>query len=305
MLPTQRVHIVIGAALCAWSGGCSNHRPSVAAPWEVFSGANALQHVQKLVDFGPRPSGSENLEEARRYIVQQLEQYGWQAERQTFTAPTPRGALEFTNLIGRWKGAPARAGGSVILASHYDTKFYESFPFLGANDAGSSTGALLEIARVLSRSPEVAARVELVFFDGEEAISEFSESDGLYGSRHYAATLKQNGKTGEYAAGIVLDMVGDKNLVITLSPDSPPELARRVFSAAETLGVRRHFTYFSSPILDDHVPLNQAGIPTIDLIDFDYPAWHTAEDTMDKIDAGSLEIVGRVSLFLVTKLLEE
>jgi glutaminyl-peptide cyclotransferase len=145
----------------------------------------------------------------------------------------------------------------------------------------------------------LAARVELVFFDGEEAYENFSETDGLYGSRYFAKQL--GGSKTKFRGGILFDMVGDRSLDITLPPDSPSQMARDVFAAADTLKVRDHFTYFDRQILDDHTPLNAAGVPTIDLIDFDFPPWHTAADTMDKLSADSLETVGRVALYYLSQ----
>ena len=144
-------------------------------------------------------------------------------------------------------------------------------------------------------NPALAAKVELVFFDGEEAFENFTSTDGLYGSRHFASELQKSGKT--FRGGILFDMIGDKSLQVTLPPDSPTDLARNIFTAADAIGQREHFTYLGSGMTDDHTPLNEIGIPVIDLIDFDFPPWHTAGDTLDKISAESLEIVGRVALY--------
>ena len=277
-------------ASCADSG--SNDKEGVRI-WEEFSGENALRHVQQMVDYGPRPPGSEALERTRVYITQQLESLGWKVRRQTFTDQTPRGAVTFVNVIATF--AAAKEEPSFILGSHYDTKFYSDMHFVGANDGGSSNGLLIEMARVLALRPELAAKVQLVFFDGEEAYVNFTETDGLYGSRHFAKQLVAEGKAKQFRGGIVFDMVGDKSLTITLPPDSPKEIARGIFAAAEALNLRKHFTYSLGDILDDHAPLNAIGIPTIDLIDFDFPAWHTAGDTMDQISAESLDIVGSVA----------
>ena len=173
---------------------------------------------------------------------------------------------------------------------------------MGANDGGSSNGVLLELARVLAAHPALAAQMQLVFFDGEEAFLEFTATDGLYGSRYFAKQLQESGRAKQFRGGILFDMVGDKNLTITLPPDSPAELTLAIFKSAEALKVRQHFTYASGGILDDHTPLNAIGIPVIDLIDFDYPPWHTAEDTMDKISAESLGIVGSVAAHYLSSL---
>jgi glutaminyl-peptide cyclotransferase len=270
--------------------GCS----SATAPlWENFSGARAFAHVQHLVELGPRPAGSEALEKSRIYIVDQLKSFGWVTTRSEFSAPTPRGKMTFVNLIARFGNEKGPA--QFLLCSHYDTKTFDTIRFVGANDGGSSTGLLIEMARVLALNPVLAAKIELVFFDGEEAFENFTATDGLYGSRHFALQLRESAKN--FRGGILFDMIGDKSLQVTLSPDSPIDLARNIFAAADALSQRAHFTYFGGDITDDHTPLNEIGIPVIDLIDFDFPPWHTAEDTLDKISAESLEIVGRVALY--------
>ncbi|MGI8891244.1 MAG: M28 family peptidase, partial [Chthoniobacterales bacterium] len=228
--------------------------------WTEFSGENALGHVQDLVDFGPRPAQSDAIKKTRDYLRRSLESNGWQVQEQNFTQPTPRGPVTFVNLIARRPNASSRV---FLVGSHYDTKTFDDLRFVGANDGGSSTGALLEMARVLNQHPDLASRVELVFFDGEEAYEHFTRTDGLYGSRYFAQLLLDAGKVRDYCGGIVWDMMGDRNLTITLPPDSPPELARGIFAAADALQVRDHFTYLNDDMIDDHSPLNEAGIPTI------------------------------------------
>ena len=288
--------------------GCRS-RP--APLWENFSGAKAFVHVQHLVELGPRPAGSAALEKSRIYIIDQLKSFGWTTTRSEFSAPTPRGAMTFVNLVARYGNAKPQ----FLLCSHYDTKIFDTIQFVGANDGGSSTGLLIEMARVLAMDPALAAKIEIVFFDGEEAFENFTATDGLYGSRHFASQLRGSAAASDSAqaaspsarpasdfrGGILFDMVGDKSLQITLSPDSPAQLARNIFAAAEALGQRAHFTYFGGDITDDHTPLNEIGIPVIDLIDFDFPSWHTGEDTLEKISPESLEIVGRVALYGLIK----
>ena len=268
--------------------------------WEEFSGENALAHVQAMVDLGPRPAGSEAIEKTRIYLTKQLELSGWKVARQAFGDTTPRGRVEFVNLVATFAGADRAP--LFLACSHYDTKIFDTARFVGANDAGSSTGLLLELARVLRMRTDLASKVTLVFFDGEEAYEAFSETDGLYGSRYFARQLAAEGKTKQYRAGIVFDMVGDRSLTITLPPDSPAEMARDIFAAADALNLRKHFTYFDRDIMDDHTPLNAIGIPTIDLIDFDFPAWHTPEDTMDKLSAESLRTVGAVASYYLSEM---
>jgi glutaminyl-peptide cyclotransferase len=272
--------------------------PAQTKTWEEFSGEKALAHVQRLVDFGPRPSGSEAIEKSRHYIEDQLRRSGWQVTRQAFTDVTPRGKVEFVNLVAQFP-AQGNAVPLFLLCSHYDTKTFDAIRFVGANDGGSSTGLLLELARVIGQHPNLAAKIELVFFDGEEAYDHFSDTDGLYGSRYFAKHL---GGGRQFRGGILFDMVGDSSLDVTLPADSPPEMARDIFGAAEALKLRSYFTYLDREMIDDHSPLNAAGIPTIDVIDFDYSWWHTAGDTMDKISAKSLQIVGSVALYYLSEL---
>jgi glutaminyl-peptide cyclotransferase len=289
--------------VCAQSSLCAA-QPKI---WEEISGEKAFTHVQRLVDFGPRPSGSEAIEKSRHYIEDQLRRFGWQVTRQAFTDDTPRGKVQFVNLIAQF---PGKAAPLFLLCSHYDTKMFDAIQFVGANDGGSSTGLLLELARVIGQHPNLAAKIELVFFDGEEAYDHFSETDGLYGSRYFARQLsatgrirrgEQDNRAKQFRGGILFDMIGDRSLGVTLPADSPPEMARDIFAAAEALKLRNYFTYLDREMIDDHSPLNAIGIPTIDAIDFDYPWWHTAGDTIDKISAQSLQIVGSVALYYLSE----
>ena len=271
--------------------------------WEEFSGEKAFAHVQRLVDLGPRPPATEAIEKSRGYIESQLRLFGWEVARQAFEDRTPRGNVRFANLIARFGGMgnKTKAAPSFLLCSHYDTKTFETFRFVGANDGGSSTGLLLELARVLAKHSNLAAKVELVFFDGEEAYEEFTQPDGLYGSRYFAAQITKDKAAKQFRGGILFDMVGDRSLNVTLSPDSPAQIAREIFASADALKLRDYFTYLDREITDDHTPLNAIGIPTIDIIDFDFQYWHMAEDTMDKISAKSLQIVGSVAAYYLSE----
>jgi hypothetical protein len=282
-------------------------QPEIVAPgpaeiWKEFSGDHAFEEVRKQVEIGPRPAGSPELEKTRELIASSLTANGWSVERQEFTDSTPRGPVKFVNLIGRFSAKrsepPALTSQRAIVCSHYDTKRFSTIRFVGANDGASSTGALLELARVLALDRALAARVELVFFDGEEAFVQFSESDGLYGSRHYAAKLRDSGRARQFQFAILWDMIGDSELTITLAPDSPKELTQAILAAAEALSLRDRFTFYDRQIYDDHVPLNGiARIPAINLIDFDYLYWHTADDTLDRVSPASLQTIGAVTLF--------
>jgi len=291
--------------------------PLAAGPaelWKEFSGAKAFEEVRKQVEIGPRPAGSPEIEKARALIERSLKSSSWQVERQSFTDETPRGPVIFVNLVARYlpAGIPSAPKHTqrAIVCSHYDTKRFSTIKFVGASDGASSTGALLELARVLALAPALAVQVELVFFDGEEAIVQYTDPgdakpDGLYGSRHYARELRDSGRARQFKLGILWDMIGDKDFNITLPPDSPADLAREIFAGAEALKVREKFGYLDRGILDDHVPLNTfAKIPTIDLIDFDYLYWHTADDTLERLAPDGLEHTGAVTLYHLRKALK-
>ncbi len=320
--PMRMLGAILAAALVACVG-CSpkksadakaNDAPAIEIParlWEQFSGEKALREVARQVEIGPRPSGSGAILQARACIEESLKKSGWEVERQEFDlAPVPRQvSLHFVNLIARFSANGAKPMSDTpraIIGSHYDTKRMDSVRFVGANDGGSSTGALLELARVLAQAPALASRIELVFFDGEEAVVQFGPvetgSDGLVGSRHYARVLRDTKRAAQFRFAIVWDMIGDADLTVTLPPDTPPALSGALLAGAEVLGVRKNFGFSPGSITDDHSPLALlARIPAMDIIDFDYPPWHTSGDTMDKLSAASLQTIGRVTLWLLAR----
>jgi len=274
-----------------------------------FDTQRAFAHVQKQVQFGPRPSGSQALQKTRDYLTSELRSYGMEVQEQAFEEETPHGRLRFVNILA---AIPSSFPSSLfqknktvtIVASHYDAKWLPKIQFVGANDGASSTGALLEIARVVAQTKfqPPNSRVEFVLFDGEEAVEEYSSTDGLYGSRHYIAEAKsksRDGKITNIKAMILMDMIGDRDLSVQI-PQGHPDLTKRVFNASEALGFRDFFHYLPHPIMDDHYPFFLAGIPAINLIDFEYGPnhrwWHSEEDTVDKISPDSLKIVGQVVL---------
>lgn len=312
------VALVLSQGLAACSQESKTDQPAERGPtavqtravpgeiWKEFDGAKAYGEVEKQVALGPRPSGSKALSAARDHITAALEGNKWTVEPQHFAAQTPHGTIGMTNLVARF-GPPSATHATsqrAIIGSHYDTKAFSTIAFVGANDGASSTGALLELARVLAMDPSLAAQIELVFFDGEEALQQFSDTDGLYGSRHYATNLRDSGRASQFKFALVWDMIGDRSLTITLPLDSPKDLTQGMLSSAEALQKRSVFRIFDRPMLDDHVPLNLiARIPALDVIDFEYDAWHTADDNLKQISAESLQTIGSVTLhFLKTSL---
>lgn len=257
-----------------------------------FDGARAFEDVRKLVLIGPRPSGSPRIEQARKYIEAQLAAAGLETRRQAFEADTPVGPIRMTNLVAT---LPGERSERVVVAGHYDTKRYDEFEFVGANDAGSSTAFLLELARALQgrKNPYT---IELLFLDGEEAVVEWSGTDHTYGSRHYVEAGLADGSLASLKALVLVDMIADRDLAMHREGNSTRWLTDIVWESARQLGYERHFLPSMTYIEDDHIPFLEAGVPAVDLIDLEYPAWHTRGDTMDKIDAKSLQIVGDVVL---------
>ncbi len=267
--------------------------PPPAAAGPAFDGKAAFAHVERLVGLGPRPAGSEPLARARRYIVDELKKAGARVREQAFTAPTPDGPVRMVNVIAE---LPGRRPEVILVGGHYDTKFFPHFTFVGANDGGSSSGFLLELARVLGPRPREFT-YWIVFFDGEEARREWSATDGIYGSRHLVASLERDGRVRRLRAVVVVDMIGDRKLNIRRDPTSTPWLTDLLWGSARRLGHRAHFLDEPLAVEDDHVPFLKAGIPSALIIDFDYdPYWHTPEDTLDKLSPRSLQIVGEILL---------
>ena len=267
-----------------------------------FHGGRAFEDLKRLVAFGPRPSGSKALALSRQEILRQLGLVGVPVEEDSFTAATPFGNIPMTNLIAKIPGARPQV---VIVAGHYETKRFDDFAFLGANDGGSSAAFLLELARVLARRKNVFT-IWLVFFDGEEAFRQFSATDGLYGSRHLVQKMAANGELARVQAMILVDMVGDAQLNIHREHNSTPWLTDLVFQSARRLGYASYFPDEARAYEDDHIPFVNAGVSAVDLLDFDYGPnnsyWHTAKDTADKCSPLSLTIVGRVVLATLEEL---
>ena len=276
---------------------------------EAFDQGQAFSEVSDFVALGPRVSGTEASKTAANYLVEKLKGLGIKVELDKFVHTTPRGVVTFRNVVGTVRGTGRDI---IILASHYDTKANIDEAFVGANDSGSSTGILLELARLAAQGPTPPVDIVFAFFDGEEAYESYGPDDGLHGSRHMAQSYVEAGLRDLVRGLILLDMVGDKNLTVTIPRNGSPKLVKAVFDAARAEGVRDKFELYPFEIGDDHEPFLRAGIPAVDIIDFYYGQrrkknnfWHTAEDTMDKISADSLGIVGRVTIRAINTLLAE
>lgn len=267
-------------------------RGATPARVSPFNEQRAETDLKTLVGFGPRPAGSEAIAKARNYIVQELQKAGLNPQLDEFEANTPDGMKTMVNIRA---ARPGSKPGSIVLAGHYDTKIFD-FNFVGASDGGSSAAWLLEMARSTSQL-KLEHTLEFVFFDGEEAVRDWTDYDSVYGSRHDVDRRYKEGALRELKALILVDMIGDKDLDIRKESQSTDWLTSIIWDTAHSLGYTREFLDSTQEVSDDHVPYLKAGIPAVDIIDLDYPYWHKATDTLDKTSAHSLKIVGDVVYF--------
>ncbi len=254
----------------------------------------AMRHVEKMVSYGPHPSGSEAQKQVGIYIMDQLQSYGLEVHTQTFQPVTPLGRPEMKNI---WGVLPGNRESVIILASHYDSKYFEDFPFVGANDSGSSSALLLELARTLTQESSTDYSFWFVFFDGEEAVVDWTSADSLYGSRDFVQMLRSRGLLHRVSALILLDMIGGKDLVLRKELNSTNWLNQIIWDTGNQLGFGDIFQMRGNTAAqDDHLPFAAEGIPVVDIIDLDYAYWHQREDTTDKLSADNMSIVGNVVL---------
>jgi peptidase M28-like protein len=307
---TRSVVYAILAALCCVA---CNKQPSTAMPSPNqpsapppasaggFDGARTYEHVRHLVAFGPRPPASDAIHQAQTYIVSQLKSYGCQVEEHDFHGSSVLGDLSMKNIIAK---TPGTAPGIVLYATHYDTVRIPNF--VGADDGGSGTATMLELARILCTRKN-ALNVWIVFFDGEEAQGNWTDKNSLqwdannstYGSREMAASMALSGDLKRVKAMILADMIGPSNLKIKRDTNSTLWLVDLIWNTAAHLGYASVFVNEPYPIMgDDHLSFIRRGIPACDIIDFDIldTYWHTPEDTLEKIDPRSLAIAGHVFL---------
>jgi glutaminyl-peptide cyclotransferase len=266
-----------------------------------FSGEKALAYTREATSNGMRPSGSPALHKLQSQIEVELRHTGCAVSFDDFTATTPAGPINMRNILCKF---PGKSGKSIVITGHYDTKRLPRF--VGANDAGSSTGFLEELANTLQGAPRTDD-VILVFFDGEEAVNrDWAGTDNTYGSRHLAEVWTNSGMIARIKALINVDMVGDKDLVLQYDQNSTASLLNQVWGLADSLGYAAHFERRPTAIEDDHMPFIAKGVPSLDIIDLSYGPngswWHTPEDTMDKLSAASLQIVGTVVADEIRKL---
>jgi len=272
----------------------------------AVDGTNALAETRALVELGPRVSGTDGARRAAEHLAARLRALDVDVEMDEFSDPTPAGKTVFRNVIAR---IPGHGAGIVLLASHYDTKSDIAPDFAGANDSGSSSGLLLELARRLRQAPPLPFAVRLAWLDGEECAVQYGPADGLHGSRRLLRQLRAAGELPRVRALILADMIGDRDWNLTLPRNCTPALLQAVFDAARAEGVRSRVRLLSGNMTDDHEPFFDAGVPAVNLIDFEFGSapgrndyWHTPEDTLDKLHPDSLAITGRIIIHLLNHL---
>jgi glutaminyl-peptide cyclotransferase len=267
-----------------------------------FDGNKAFDHVAQLVAIGPRPPASDGIRRAQNYIRTQLKSYGCEVDEDDFHAQTPVGDVAMKNIVAK---APGEGSGIILLMTHYDT-LGSVKDFVGAEDGGSSTGLMLEMARQMCGKKQPNA-VWIAFLDGEEAFIDWNQNDDhTYGSRELSARLAVSGELKRVKAVILADMIGQTNLEIPRESDSTKWLTDLIWKKAASLGYKDVFISREGQVADDHQPFLSRGVAAADIIDLDGFSgpgyWHTTQDTLDKVSARSIAIVGHVILESIAEL---
>ncbi len=301
---------LLGAPACSQSqnAGQTGEPPVVKTTPRVapkYDGARAWKDMQHIVGLGPRPAGSPALDQLRLFLEAELRKVKLEPKRETFvskvptTAATPEGKLTFTNLYADLVSDQDPKAPIVMVATHMDTKFLPDF--VGANDGGSSTAVVLELARALAASSPRPVTYRFIFFDGEEAVRfTWVNPDNTYGSRHHAHEFSKKADFERLKAVVLLDLVGDKDLRLSPDENSTPWLRKLFDKAITKAGYAKHLGAQPQKLSDDHLPFKALSIPVLDLIDFEYGPinsyWHTSEDTLDKCSEKSITAIGHMTL---------
>jgi Zn-dependent M28 family amino/carboxypeptidase len=293
---TQDVAARQVAAAATQAPPAQNSAPVNVGPAPKINATRAMQYTKEVTGFGARPVGSANHKKLEEYILNHLK--GDDVESDSFTAETVEGKFPVHNIIAKF---PGTKDGIIVIAGHYDTNYpLRNTKYVGANDGGSSTAILLEIANQLRGKKRDGYSVWLVWTDAEEAVRTWSATDSLYGTRHLAEKWQSDGTIKKIKAFLLADMIGDADLNIDEDSNSTPWLEELVYQAATRLGVQSHFFERKIAVEDDHLPFAKLGVPTADLIDLDYGYGgvfhHSPQDTLDKLSPKSLQIVGDVIL---------
>ncbi len=293
-IPLTCLCLALFMSACLMNACFAAEHPSAG---KNLSGVRAFADVKRLVGFGPRPSGSANLKKARLWLRTRLTQAGCKVREERFTASTPLGAIPMVNLVGEIPGEEQKV---ILLSAHYETKRFDQFSFVGANDSASGTALVLQLAGTLGKKKN-RFTYWMVLFDGEESMGKYwTEQDSLYGSKRMVRQLSARGELGRIHAVINLDMIGDAQLLLRRDDNSTLWLTDLIWKAAKKNGYGRYFSEESTVIEDDHTPFVRAGVDAVDLIDFEYGPrnryWHTPADTVDKLSPRSLGVMENVVL---------
>jgi hypothetical protein len=320
MKPAHRTSFVLSLALFATSLASAEEPPA-----NPINAARAMGYLEAICAIGPRVSGSRGMLEQQKLIKEHFEKLGMEVEEQRFQAPHPQNRsrrVKMANLVVRWRPEATRR---ILFCAHYDTRPFpdqdrnpearRSGVFIGANDGGSGTALLMELGHLMAEkfdevAPDEEFGVDFVFFDGEELV--FNDRDPYFlGSQWFATQYAKRkplpsvdggkDRVWNYDAAVLFDMVADKDLQVyfeghSIASRQSRPIAREVWDVAERLGVKEFIPQVRHTVQDDHLALRQyGGIRAIDVIDFDYPYWHTTGDTPDKCSGESLAKVGWVA----------
>ncbi|MDZ4860683.1 MAG: M28 family peptidase [Candidatus Hydrogenedentes bacterium] len=273
-------------------------RVSAGKSAHAFDGARAYETLKQIVAIGPRTAGSSEAEQVRAIIRTEVEAAGLELMVLPFDAETPIGKRTMVNLVAVVKGDE---DGNIAISNHYDTKYLPDINFAGANDGGSTTAWMIEMARALG--PARSGRtVWLIWFDGEEAFKEWSDTDSLYGSREFVRYLRREKLLDSLHALVNVDMIGDCYLGVFRDAGAPAWLLNTIWKTAAERRYERHFLAKTTVAQDDHTPFRFAGVQCINLIDYEYGGsplehnrtWHTADDSIDRVCPESLQAIGDV-----------
>jgi glutaminyl-peptide cyclotransferase len=300
-MPRLRAAFLFSTGLALLLSACGNEAGSPPAP----DAETAIAFAQGFVRRAPASAGTPEAAEMAKWIVSEAEKNpAARVSVMEFSDMTPAGPKVFRNVVAE---IPGKKKDFVIVGAHYDTKHFDSFAFIGANDGASGVAALLSMIRALDGVvPPLGLR--FIFFDGEEALFRYSSGDGLHGSRHAAEVWAADRSLERCRAMILLDMVGDRELCLTLPADTPPELRRLAGESAEAAGKASCISDYPHEMIDDHVPFRDRGVPAIDLIDFQYGPgnsfWHTPQDTLENISGESIAAAARIAMTMIWRLAE-
>ena len=279
--------------------------PAAVLSFSAEQATNSLKRVEELIKkHTPRDAGTPEGAKAAEWLCEQMKKDGITARLDSFTDETPKGEKTFVNALGEIKGSSDEW---IILLSHFDTKVGIDRTFEGANDSGSSTGLLLELAAAIKNAGRSRCNFLFGFMDGEECLLAYSDRDGFHGSKKLAKDLKA--KKTKIKAVILMDMIGDRDFKITIPRNSSKELKLLALRAADATGDRDKIGLHNYNIFDDHQAFLDLGYPAINLIDFHFGSkpgandyWHTMEDSMDKLSAESMLVTGRIVMEMINEL---